>query len=145
MERIRACFKKNSSLDICPKNFSTTYFRILPQNCKCFLSKILMTIFLVIAPFYDFLAFHISQVAPLSCSLTPHFRPKNFFTTFFKILPRKSFIFVVIDLSEHFLPFRILQMMTPISYCLHTIHPLGPLYTHPHAVFHVSTPCFVIS
>jgi len=26
----------------------------------------------------------------------------------------------------HFLPFRVLQMMTPISYCLDTIHPLTP-------------------
>src|SRR6218665_1486356 len=73
----RACFKKNSSLHIWPKNFSTTFFRILPQNCTFYFSKILMT-FLIIALFY------------------------------------------------HFLPSRVLQMMTPISYCLHIIHTLTP-------------------
>src|SRR6218665_1228961 len=30
----RACFKKNSSLHIWQKNFSTTFFRILPQKCN---------------------------------------------------------------------------------------------------------------
>src|SRR6218665_2342077 len=40
-------------------------------------------IFLVTPHFYDFIAFHISQIIPLSCSLTAHFRPKNFLTTLF--------------------------------------------------------------
>ena len=34
--------------------------------------------------------------------------------------------FLVIKLFYHFLPFRVLQMMTPISSCLHTMHPLYP-------------------
>src|SRR6218665_2509966 len=92
----RACFKKNSSLHIWPKNFSTTFFRILPQNCTFYFSKILMTFF--------------------------NHRP--------------------------FLPFSTLPCFTDDdSYFLlfaHYTH-LDPLYTHPHAVFHVSTPCFVLS
>src|SRR6218665_1122311 len=88
----RACFKKNSSLHIWPKHFSTTFSRNLPRNCTSYLSKILRTFFLVIAPFY------------------------------------------------HFLPFRVLQMMTPISYCLHTI--LSQYYFTP--CIHSYTPacCF---
>ena len=35
------------------------FFTILPLNCTFYLSKILMTFFLVVALFYDFLAFHI--------------------------------------------------------------------------------------
>src|SRR6218665_2793073 len=41
----RACFKKNSSLHIWPKNFSTTFFRMLPKNGTCYPSTILMTFF----------------------------------------------------------------------------------------------------
>src|SRR6218665_1332486 len=35
----RACFKKNSSLHISQKNFSTTFFRILPKNFLNFSSQ----------------------------------------------------------------------------------------------------------
>src|SRR6218665_1448183 len=35
----RACFKKNSSLHISQKNFSTTFFRILPEKFVHFFSQ----------------------------------------------------------------------------------------------------------
>ena len=49
---LRACFKKNSSLHIWPlaEEFLNDLF---------YLSKILMTFFLVIALFYDLLPYHI--------------------------------------------------------------------------------------
>src|SRR6218665_1877034 len=51
--RTRACFKKNSSLHIWPKNFSTTFFRILPQQFYILSLKNSDDLFLVIALFYD--------------------------------------------------------------------------------------------
>src|SRR6218665_1386119 len=51
-------------------------------------------LFLVIAHFYDFLAFHISQIIHLACSLTPHFREKNFLATFFTILSRNLTVYL---------------------------------------------------
>src|SRR6218665_2381794 len=64
----RACFKKNSSLHISQKNFSTTFFRILPKNIYIFsLSKILMTLFLVIG----LLNVVVTPLHPLLC-IPPH-------------------------------------------------------------------------
>jgi len=60
----RAGFKKNSSLHILG-----FYPKILN-----FISTKFWWPFLVVALFYDFLPFHILQIAPLSCCLTPHFR-----------------------------------------------------------------------
>src|SRR6218665_2345200 len=50
----RACFKKNSSLHIWAKNSRTTFFRILHKKILFYLSKILMTFFLVIYLFLPF-------------------------------------------------------------------------------------------
>src|SRR6218665_35807 len=38
--------------------------------------------------------------------------------------------FLVNNLFYDFRPFRVLQMMTPISSCLHTMHPFILVYTH---------------
>jgi len=81
----RACFKKNSSLHIWPKNFSTTFFRILSKNVTFLSLKNSDDLFLVIALFYNLLPFHIWHIAPLSSSLTPRFSLKTL--TFFRILP----------------------------------------------------------
>ena len=65
MNQDRACFKKNSSPHIWPKNFRTTFFRdCTPKSTIFYPSKILMTIFLVITSFYDFLALHMSYLNP---------------------------------------------------------------------------------
>src|SRR6218665_1374258 len=69
----RACFKKNSSLHIWAKNSRTTFFRIFPKEILCYLSKILMTFFLVI---YLFTVFYPSKFLPLRIS--QHYTP---FTT----------------------------------------------------------------
>src|SRR6218665_1021421 len=119
----RACFKKNSSLHICPTNFSTTFFRILPQNFTFDLSEILMTFF--------------SHHPFLRSSTLPYY---------FDTLP--SFLFLNSTFSRQ----KFLNAFLPCftdddSYFLLFAHytPRGPLCIHPHAVFHVSTPCFVLS
>src|SRR6218665_3619701 len=73
---------------------ATTFFRILPLNCKFYLSKILM-IFFVIGLSYDFLPFHILQIGPLSCWLTQDFRRKISERPFLRFCPRKSFILIL--------------------------------------------------
>src|SRR6218665_3257064 len=100
--------------------------------------------FLVITCFYDFLvALRMSQITPrLSCSLTPHFRHKNFLTTFFTILPKLHFflsknsddLFLVITPFLRFsvLPyFHILHMMNPIPIFCTLYTP----YIHTHMLF----------
>src|SRR6218665_85816 len=59
-------------------------FRILPQHFTCYPSKILMTFFSH-CPFLRFSS--LSYFIPLSRSLTPHFRPKNFLTTLLGFYP----------------------------------------------------------
>src|SRR6218665_3667842 len=44
----RACFKKNSSLHILAEKFLNDLFRILPENFSFYLSKILMTFFVLV-------------------------------------------------------------------------------------------------
>ena len=107
----RACFKKNSSLHILPKNF-TFYVK----NSDDFFSHRL---------FYDLLPFHNWRIAPLSCSLTPRFAGGKFLDDLF--YPR-----IVHFISQkfwwpffshrpfyHFLPFRVLQVMLFPIICGH--------------------------
>ena len=97
-------------------------------------------LFLFNAHFYDFLAFHISQIIPLFCSTTPHFRNKNFLTTFLGFYPqilhfisRKFWwLFLVINLFSALLYFTdddsyflfFAHYIYTIQYSIH------PLYTH---------------
>src|SRR6218665_2725780 len=62
----------------------TVTYGAYPQNVTFYLSKILQTTFFESSPFLTI--FYPSHY-PLSSSLTPLFLSKNFFQTFFKILP----------------------------------------------------------
>src|SRR6218665_550963 len=46
----KACFKKNSSLHISQKNFSTTFFRILPEKCLHFFKS--SPFFTIFTPYF---------------------------------------------------------------------------------------------
>src|SRR6218665_1512913 len=133
----RACFKKNSSLHIWPKNSRTTIFRILAKKILFYLSKILMTFFLVIDFFYDFVACRLHKLAlfpvpEINIFLTSIFRrpflgfyPKilNFYIFslknsddfFFSHLP-----FFTVFYPSKLLPLPISQHYTPFSTSLHT-------------------------
>ena len=73
----RACFKKNSSLHIWPKNFRTTFLGILPQILQFLSVENSDEFFLVIAPFLRFSVhpyFHILHMMnpnPIFADYTP--------------------------------------------------------------------------
>src|SRR6218665_812269 len=116
MNQDRACFKKNSSLHIWAKNFRTTFFRdCTPKSTIFYPSKILMTIFLVITFFYDFLALH------MSC-LNPKFSQH-------KLLHDLFCIFLIC-----------FTIFCPSVFFAH----YAPLICTPACCFHVSAPCFVL-
>jgi len=105
------------------KKFSTTFFRILPQNLTFYL-KNSDDLFSSLPYFKN---------CPSSLFLNSTFSPQKFLDDLFYDFTPKLYIlslknsddlFLVIDLLYHFLPFPVLQMMNPISHCLHTIHPL---------------------
>src|SRR6218665_656137 len=73
----RSCFKKNSSLQIWPINFSTTFFRILLQNWTFYLSKILMTFFSH-RPFLRFSSLPCLTDCPSFLFLNSTFLPQKF-------------------------------------------------------------------
>ena len=91
----RACFKKNSSLHVSPKNFRTTFLGIVPQNLQ----------FLSVENSDDlfFLSHH--QIFAT-----------NFFTTFLQFY--LNYIFFSPSVFSYF------AHDESYSYFLHTIHPL---------------------
>ena len=137
----RACFKKNSSLHIWPKNFRTTsFYEFYPKIYNFYPSKILMTFFSVITSFYDFLA--------LRMFLNPKCSPHKFLGDLFLSLSLSKFWWPFFShhpfLRFSVLPnFHILHMMNPIPiFC--ALYTPYIVYT-PTCCFHVSTPFFVLS
>ena len=142
----RACFKKNSSLHICPKNFWTTFLGYYPKILYFISQKFWWPFSLVIS---FFTLFYPSQ-CPSFLFLNSTFSRQKFLDDLLiafypKILHFISnkflWLFWVIDLFNVFYPFVFYRwwLLFPI------VTPIDPFYTHSHAVFHVSTPCFVLS
>ena len=109
----RACFKKNSSLYIWPKNF------------PFYLSTFLMNFFQSSPTFTIFY----SSTKKISSRPFLRFQPKIFLL----ISQKFSLPFLVIDLFSEFHPLNInIIQITPISYYFYTLYPL---YTQLHPIF----------
>jgi len=91
--RGRACVKKNSSLHIWPRNFSTTFFRILPKDFPFYLSKILMTFFSFShRPFFRSSALPYFTHCPFVLFLNSTFYRRKFLDDLFYDLTPKLYI-----------------------------------------------------
>src|SRR6218665_2755924 len=151
----RACFKKNSSLHIWPKNFRTTFFRNFTPKSTILSIKNSDDFFLVITPFLRFSSLpHLTDCPALTPKFSPHEFLNNlclgFYQNFTFFLENSDDLFLVIApfftifCPSVFFSYFTLQMTPPIP-ILCTLYSILPFYTHPHAVFTFSAPCFVLS
>ena len=113
------------------RKFLNDLFRILPQNCKFYPSKILMTCFSH-RPFLRFSSLPYLTDCPSFLFLNSKFSPQKFLNDFTFSLSQKS--------DDFFSPY----FTDDDSYFLLFAHYTPLVYT-PTCCFHVSAPCFVLS